>query len=107
MRLLQSSNDLNRASGTSFHMDTFIATPQELEKLLGTPTYNNNDGEDKVNLEWVCETGDGDVFTIYDWKYYRPLSMTERVEWHIGGHNKHITTKAKHELEHELRETRG
>ena len=92
----------NNASGTSFHNVTFEATPAELIEILGEPSYDYNDGSDKVNLEWVCETENGDVFTIYDWKYYRSISIDEVVEWHIGSHTGKVSMEALTEIESEL-----
>ncbi len=86
------------ANGTSFHDMTVIATPQELITILGTPIYNNNTGEDKVNMEWICENNDGEIFTVYDWKEYRSISNDEKIEWHIGGHGVKDTLTAKLEI---------
>ena len=55
--------------GTSFHDTTLGTNVETLISILGEPTYNDNSGEDETNYEWVCENEDGDVFTIYDWKY--------------------------------------
>jgi len=85
-------------TGTSFHSHTLVCTPKELKEILGEPTYEQNTGEDKVNLEWVCETEDGEVFTIYDWKEYRTISEDEEIEWHLGGHSGAVTRKAFSEL---------
>lgn len=90
---------LKTANMTSFHGHTIAATPAQLKKLLGEPTYNTNDGFDKVNLEWVMENNSGAVFTIYDWKSYTPLSDEQVVRWHIGGHNGNVTAAAQKELE--------
>ena len=86
------------SSGTSFHGTILVCTMESLEKLLGPPQFGNNDGEGKVNCEWVCETETGKVFTIYDWKTYRPLSSTEIVEWHIGADSVRISNMALNEL---------
>ena len=64
-------------SGTSFHDTTISLTVHTLRKLLGTPTYEYNTGRDKTNYEWKMETSDGDVFTVYDWKQYRPILEQE------------------------------
>ena len=66
-------------TGTSFHNTTLVATINDLKKVLGKPTYSDNTGDDKVNYEWIGETESGKVFTVYDWKEYRPLSNTEDV----------------------------
>ena len=83
---------------TSYFGVEFVTTPNELTNLFGESTYGNNHGEDKVNMQWICETEDGNVFTIHDYKYYRPLKMNEPIRWHIGGYSKEVTEKALIEL---------
>jgi hypothetical protein len=73
------------AAGTSFHNVTVQCTPEQLIDLLGPAQWGGNDGSDKTNFDWVCETADGILFTIYDWKCYRALDLNEEVVWHIGG----------------------
>lgn len=85
------------ASGTSFHGTTFKATPQQLVDLF-TPDYDANDGRDKTNFDFTLETESGDVFTIYDWKYYRRLRMDERVEWHVGAFNGEVSEQGEKEI---------
>lgn len=84
--------------GTSYHSHTVVCTPHELKQILGEPTHDTNTGEDKVNLEWICQTEDGQVFTIYDWKEYHSLNDNEEIEWHIGGKSSKVTRKAQSEL---------
>ena len=89
----------NKSSiGTSFHHTTIRTTLSELRQVLGNPQIEGNDGEDKTNIDYVCENNLGDVFTIYDWKEYRPISENEVIEFHIGGKNKIITEQSKEEL---------
>jgi hypothetical protein len=72
-------------SGTSFHGQTIKATYNELvEALGGPPQYTNGD---KSNYDWTCETNDGTVFTVYDWKEYRKFGDDETIEWHIGSYS--------------------
>jgi hypothetical protein len=59
----------------------------------------DNTGRDKVNFEWICETKNGTIFTIYDWKEYRRIRLDEEIEWHIGGMSSIDTVKARQELE--------
>jgi len=80
-------------SGGSFHGVTISATVAELTAAFGPATIEGNDGQDKVNYEW-CLQLDGEPFTIYDWKEYRPLHPTEVIEWHIGGKSQAQTSKA-------------
>jgi hypothetical protein len=86
-------------SGTSFHHVTITTTVNELTRVLGEPDYKGNDGEDKINFEWECETEGGDVVTIYDWKNYRSIGLDEVIEFHLGGREKDHTLTAKRELE--------
>jgi hypothetical protein len=85
--------------GTSFHDITITTTVNELIKVIGEPHYSGNDGEDKVNFEWECETENGDVVTIYDWKYNRSINKDEVVKFHLGGHNMMHTLDGKLELQ--------
>ena len=84
-------------NGTSFHGDVVVATLNNLKRILGEPYYNGG-FEDKVQNEWVMETNDGEVFTVYDWKIYKPYNDNEIIEWHIGGYNKETTQQAKQEI---------
>jgi hypothetical protein len=86
------------ADGTSFHNHTFTATVDDLRNVLGQPQFESNDGEDKNNFDWIMETEDGEVFTVYDWKEYRRLEEDEVIEWHIGGRSGLITEKALLEI---------
>ena len=85
-------------SGTSFQNVTFEASINQLIKILGEPTEEDNTGEDKVNFEWELQTSNGDVFTVYDWEEYRVLEMNEKIEWHIGSFNSSISSDAKNEI---------
>jgi len=89
-------------NGTSFHDSVFHASVNDLKKILGTPAYADNSGQDKVNFEWEMETEDGQPFTVYDWKEYRKLDADEEIEWHIGGHDQTTTTTALLEILDEL-----
>lgn len=83
------------ATGTSFHGTTVRATVQQMLAILGKPDDDSNTGEDKVNFEWVRKTDSGNVFTVYDWKEYRSLAETDKVEWHIGAHSRAASEDAK------------
>jgi hypothetical protein len=83
---------------TSFHDTTVGTTVHTLRELLGEPMCEDNTGEDKINFEWVMETNNGDVFTVYDWKEYKILHEHEIIEFHIGGKSKAITEQAKNEI---------
>ena len=83
------------ASGTSFHDTVITTTVNELIRVLGDPSYEMGD---KSNFEWVCETIDGDIVTIYDWKEYRSIGEDEEIEFHLGGRNLITTLDGKDEL---------
>jgi hypothetical protein len=84
------------ANMTSYHDDDLYATANELESILGP-----SDGPgDKTNYEWVAvlkneETGERNVFTVYDWKNYGGLDADQKEYFHIGGKDGRITAKAK------------
>ena len=88
----------NNTSGTSFHGVTLTVTPQKLIDVLGEPDFFDNDGHDKVNMEYDLEIKDEIAFTIYDWKEYRPLQMDELIEFHIGGFSYSQCVYAKNEV---------
>jgi hypothetical protein len=84
--------------GTSFHGVVIRATVNQLISVFGEPDMEYNTGEDKVNFEWNMETEEGEVFTIYDWKEYRPIGRDEFVTWHIGAGSKAVSWTAESEI---------
>ncbi len=84
--------------GTSFHSITIKTTLGRLRAAFGDPQCENNYGEDKSNIDYSLETSDGDVFTVYDWKHYRPIGEDEVVDFHIGAYTNHIAFQAKQEM---------
>lgn len=86
------------SGGTSFHGTTIKTTVGKLKELFPNSYYEQNDGSDKSNYDFTLETSTGDVFTIYDWKTYRPIGDNETVSFHIGGFNSTVTVQAKNEL---------
>jgi hypothetical protein len=88
----------NLIAGTSFFGTTFPATVVQLIEAIGQPTFKTNTGEDKTNFEWNKELEVGTILSIYDWKYYRSISLDEVIDWHIGGKNGDNTVKALDQL---------
>jgi hypothetical protein len=80
--------------GTSYHWMNIVTTVNKLIDAIGAPQVEDNDGSDKVNVEWICELSDGTVFTIYDWKEYRPIEYDEEIEFHIGAKDKVSSQRA-------------
>lgn len=74
-------------NGTSLVGYLKDVTYQQLESVLGKPTYDEPSGDHKVQVEWVCNFL-GDVFTIYDWKTYdREFTLNELTTFNVGGKN--------------------
>lgn len=94
------------SDGTSYHGSVIWASVSELKAVLGTPDSADNDGRDKINFDWTCQNATGDVFTVYDWKYYRPLDENETICFHVGGHSKSSTDRAATEVQEELNSLR-
>ena len=90
-------------SGTSFLGVTILTSIEQLYKINITPVCEQNDGEDKVNFEFELETEQGEPFTIYDWKKYRPIGRDEMIEFHIGSFTLEASNRAKNELEAALK----
>lgn len=84
-------------NGTSFHMSTVSATVNELKQVLGEVRFTG-EFDDKVQNGWEMELENGDVFSVYDWKEYKQYSNDDVIEWHIGGHDRTITERAKQQL---------
>jgi hypothetical protein len=86
------------ATGTSYHMIDVKTTLRKLIDTFGEPQSICNDGSDKTNINYVLENSDGMIFTIYDWKMYRPIDMDEVLHFHIGAYNVHNAFEAKNEM---------
>ena len=78
--------DYNAPNTTGTGLRGYVnATYEELVGLLGSPTFNEPSGDNKVQVEWVVEFED-EVFTIYDWKTFsRHYTENELERFHIGG----------------------
>lgn len=83
---------------TSYFGTVLTTTVNNLIDKFGKPSFEDNCGEDKVNVEWNMETSTGKVFTIYDWKEYREIDFDEEIHFHIGGFNQNDTTLALIEI---------
>tara|TARA_E500000305_G_scaffold5835_2_gene4715 strand:+ start:1052 stop:1726 length:675 start_codon:yes stop_codon:yes gene_type:complete len=107
-------------SGTSYHGTSINCTPSQLlqvffklDKRRGTQddgeyTYDYpNTGEDKTNIEFVFETSEGYVFTVYDWKEYKKLKDDVHYDFNIGGQSSSVTEMALKELTEELKNLPG
>lgn len=63
----------------------------DMENSFGDPTFEPEDsGDGKVAYEWVFETEDEEVFTVYSWKVPEDYVLTSlglpgEVQFHVGG----------------------
>jgi hypothetical protein len=89
--------------GTSFYGYTITTSYNKLKKVLGPPTYENEDKDEKTQFEWAVETLDGIKGYIYDWKEYRKIKKTADIIWHIGGKDSESCQKIKDALNAELK----
>ena len=87
----------SRVIGTSFHGISINGSINQLSKVIGEPTKINS-GDGKTVFQWVMETDEDEVITIYDWKMYREVGMDEEIEWNIGGHSKKSTEKTREKI---------
>ena len=97
MRSLEYS-EVDLVNGTSFHGVTIKTSINKLTEVLGEPVSQDNNGTDKVNVEWDVITEDKVVGTIYDWKEYRKLKENEEIEFHLGSKNPIDSVYGKDEL---------
>ena len=89
------------ANGTSFFGRVGWFTVNQLKKVaddLGAEYFEDNDGNEKSNYRFKFMTEEGEVFTVYDWKEYKPLDPTVSYEFHIGGFSKEATHNGFAEL---------
>lgn len=87
------------ANGTSYYCVDVCSTIDELTALLGEPEHNV---DDKVQYTWVCETEEGDIFTIYDRNERFGFHKDEPIRFHIGAHSQAVCRSAKLELKQML-----
>lgn len=80
---------------TSFQNITIRTTANQLIEKLGFP----NSIAEGVSFDWVCETEDGDVFTIYDYYHSGSLPYDRLHKFHIGSKSLLISHQAKTELQ--------
>lgn len=100
MKKLSQNKNTN---GTSSFGVTILTSIEQLKKINVFPVCEQNDGQDKTNFDFELETEAGEPFTIYDWKYYRPIEETELVNFHIGSYTLRASERAKKELEESLK----
>lgn len=72
-------------NGTSFKDSLKNVTFHKLVEVLGSPTFEEPSGDDKIQKEWVFVDQKGNGFTLYDWKTYdEDYTVNKLTEWNIG-----------------------
>jgi hypothetical protein len=108
MMLTKQTSPIKRGSdessvGTSFHGHVVKATIGELKAIFGEPDFQGDDfADNKMTHEWIFESAEGSVFTLYDWKEYRKIPEYEVIEWHIGAKSGYNGMLARDEVQSAL-----
>lgn len=77
-------DDCPDTTGTSLK-DYVNLTYNQLVEVLGEPTFNEESGDGKTQVEWVVEY-EGILFTIYDWKTFnKEYTLNELNRFNVGG----------------------
>ena len=76
--------DRKKMFGTHFTGLVVKTSVKAIREILGDEVESSNDGQDKTNFDFVFELNYKTVFTMYDWKMYRPIELDEIVEFHVG-----------------------
>lgn len=95
------STSYKSPSGTSYHGVTIYTSANTFLEMF--PEVNKGECDDKVRYDFVLETSDGEVFTVYDMKecYFHP---DEFIHFHIGAMSEFTALKAKFELLTQIKE---
>lgn len=79
------------ANGTCLAGKLDGITYMDMENSFGDPTFDLQDSSDgKVAFEWVFETQDEEIFTVYSWKVSEEHALTSlglpgEAQFHVGG----------------------
>lgn len=65
---LNEERALEKIGGTSLKDRLNGWSYKQLVQAFGDPTFPTQNGDGKIQKEWVFERGDGNIFTLYDWK---------------------------------------
>ena len=85
----------NNVPYLAFHNFTITSSEKELKKIFG---------KSEMGREWLRQTSDGTVFSIYDHKERFWLKKTDRIVWHIGTYKKEDSDIAKKEIKKALKD---
>lgn len=84
VKVIHNEQEALRVSNGTFRVGEINRTYMDLVTGLGVPTFDEESGDGKVQVEWVCRFK-GNVFTIYDWKTYdREFTEWDLQQFNIG-----------------------
>jgi hypothetical protein len=84
VRVIRNEQEAYRLKNGSSRAGEINRTYMDLVTGLGVPTFDEESGDGKVQVEWVC-VFKRNVFTIYDWKTYdREFTEWDLQQFHIG-----------------------
>lgn len=87
IRKIKEEEDLSKANGTSYHGRCVWCSINDIVSVFGKPHYTSPKSE-KAQYEWILETSEGNIITLYDWKQHRNFDDDEVICWHIGSHGR-------------------
>lgn len=84
VKVIRNEQEALRLRNGSSRAGEINRTYRDLVTGLGEPTFGEESGDGKVQVEWVVKFK-GNVFTIYDWKTYdREFTEWNLAEFNIG-----------------------
>ena len=84
VKVIHNKQEAYRLKNGTFRVGEINRTYMDLVTGLGIPTFNEPSGDNKVQVEWVCEFN-GKIFTIYDWKTYdREFTEHSLTKFNVG-----------------------
>ena len=79
--------EFGKANGTHYQ-GSVMTSLSNLKRLFGDPSYHYQDIASKTRNEYILESDEGVIATVYDFKEYRAYDDNEIIEFHIGGRSK-------------------
>ena len=72
--------------GGGSKMCCFDASYNDIANVLGEANLGES-GDGKTSHEWQVEDNEGNIYYIYDWKYYQRYDKDITITYTIGGDN--------------------
>lgn len=75
----------NTTTGTSYSSLLIDVKYDDLERVLGKPSFPEPSTDGKIQREWVFKDIDNNIFTIYDWKTFSEFTTLNTLKvWNVG-----------------------